>query len=143
MKCPRDGTQLAAVRIAGIVLDKCHRCDGIWCDRGEMKRLGDANLSGAEEILERKYGDPAFKQGSVGDYMRCPRCEDARLQGYSYTYTDGTHPVRIDRCERCFGIWLDKGELDAIIGEKQRFDDTVPAGRLRTFFASMAEKIKQ
>jgi len=143
MKCPRDGTQLAAVRIADIELDKCHRCDGIWCDSGEMERLRDAKISGVEEMLEQKYGDPTFNEGGVTGYMRCPRCEDARLQEYSYTYTDGTHPVRIDRCERCFGIWLDKGELDTIIGEKQRLDDTAPSGRLRTFLASMAKKVKR
>jgi len=65
MKCPRDGTQLAAVRIADIELDKCHRCDGIWCDPGEMEQLRDAkiNLTDRDKKRAKKrrwFADPLF-----------------------------------------------------------------------------------
>ena len=50
MKCPRDGTHLARVIIDGVELDKCHKCDGIWCDRDEMEQLRDRKIS---EVLDQ------------------------------------------------------------------------------------------
>ena len=117
MKCPRDGATLSTVTVLGVELDKCHKCDGIWCDRGELERLRDAAPEDVEEILEKEYGDPDHEEGAVEGYMRCPRCVDARLRDQAYTFT--TRPLRIDRCERCYGFWIDDTELNAIIGHKQ------------------------
>ena len=130
MKCPHDGTTLAAVSIAGVDLDKCHKCDGLWFDRGELERLRDSKMTEVEELLEQKYGDPQFEEGETDGYMRCPRCDDGRLQRYTYTYM---HPVRIDRCSECLGLWLDDGELDAIIGEKEKLEEASQDARVRAF----------
>ncbi len=46
--------------------------------------------------------------------MRCPRCGVARLQETTVTYRK---PTRIDRCECCLGLWLDRDELDATVSE--------------------------
>jgi uncharacterized protein len=40
-------------------------------------------------------------------YMRCPKC-GAALQEAEYG------DVHIDRCTECEGVWLDKGELEAV-----------------------------
>ena len=142
MKCPRDGTELAKVEIMGIELDKCHRCDGIWFDRGELERLRDSGIEGMEEVLERKYGDPEFTDGAVDAHMRCPRCVDKPLFQQHYTYIN---PVAVDRCNTCMGMWLDDGELNAIIGEKKSIDAIVPddAGRLKKFLGAMARLMKR
>jgi Zn-finger nucleic acid-binding protein len=138
MKCPHDGTELGRVTAAGIELDKCHKCDGIWFDHGEMERLRDSDLTDVEQMLEQQYGDPAYKEGETSGFMRCPRCEDARLQGCHYTFMK---PVRIDRCESCFGVWLDKGELEAIIGERRELENPSEAGSLRSFVRSLAKTL--
>jgi Zn-finger nucleic acid-binding protein len=134
MKCPRDGTPLAKVNLLDLELDKCHKCDGIWFDPGELERLRDLKVEDVEEILEQKYGDPEFEEGTVDDYMRGPRCSDARLQRQGYTYVN---PVNIDRCEKCRGIWIDDGELNAIIGEKKGLDEATDAGKLGTFLKAI------
>ncbi len=41
--------------------------------------------------------------------MRCPRCESSSLTELD---RDG---VTIDRCDRCRGVWLDRGELEKLI----------------------------
>ncbi len=138
MKCPRDGTTLAPVTILGIQLDKCHQCDGLWCDRGELDRLRDAKVEDIEEALERKYGDPQYEEGEAEGHMRCPNCGDARLIAHHYSYIQ---PVKIDRCERCLGVWLDDGELNAIAGEKKSLDEAEDAGKLRTFLRAVAKRI--
>jgi len=134
MKCPRDGTTLAKVNLLDLELDKCHKCDGIWFDPGELERLRDLKVEDVEEIIEQKYGDPEFEAGTVDNYMRCPRCGDARLRRQGYTYVN---PVNIDRCETCRGIWIDDGELNAIIGEKKGLDGATDAGKLGTFLKAI------
>lgn len=140
MKCPRDGTTLASVEILKLQLDKCPRCGGLWCDCGEMERLRDARIEGIEQVLERKYPDAAVHEGDTKAYMRCPRCEEARLLRHHYTYVN---PVEVDRCESCSGVWLDAGELDAIIGEKARLEQEADLERLRTFLAAVARRAEE
>lgn len=41
--------------------------------------------------------------------MTCPRCENVSLTEMD---RDG---VTIDRCARCRGIWLDRGELEKLV----------------------------
>ena len=133
MKCPRDGTELVAVEFMGMHLEKCHRCDGIWFDRGELERIRDAKIPDIEETLEEKYGNPSYDEGHVEGYMRCPRC-GARLQEQLYTYQD---VVRVDRCENCMGFWVDDTELNRICGEKKQLDE---AGEAKGFFRAVFEK---
>ena len=48
--------------------------------------------------------------------MNCPRCNDAFLIELD---RDG---VTVDRCERCRGIWLDRGELEKLLGRAREAD---------------------
>ena len=138
MECPRDGTELAKVRVLGLELDKCHKCDGIWFDRGELERIRESARDDIEEVLEEKYGDPAYTPGRPRGYMRCPRC-GARLQQQRYTYVN---PVRIDRCEKCLGFWVDDTELDAIVEEREELegDNKEVKGFLRAVFEKLTGK---
>ena len=43
----------------------------------------------------------------------CPRCP-GKLEGYSF------EGVALDRCSECGGIWLDRGELEAIVRKISR-----------------------
>jgi hypothetical protein len=38
----------------------------------------------------------------------CPKCP-GKLEGYTF------EGVALDRCDECGGIWLDRGELEAIV----------------------------
>ena len=120
MKCPRDGTDLTAIKVGEIEIDKCHHCDGLWFDRGELKQIEKINRSGAsnplEQEIEQQFGNPVVEPGSTQGYMRCPRCAEARLQQVTYTFAK---QVKVDRCENCLGLWLDRSELDAILGGKK------------------------
>ena len=39
MKCPVDGTTLQLAERAGLEIDYCPDCRGIWLDRGELDKL--------------------------------------------------------------------------------------------------------
>jgi Zn-finger nucleic acid-binding protein len=65
--------------------------------------------------------------------MTCPRCNAASLVELDRS------GIAIDRCTRCRGIWLDRGELDKLIAadrspdpdEDGDDDDTPVRGRRR------------
>lgn len=39
MKCPIDGTQLVMTERAGVEIDYCPDCRGVWLDRGELDKI--------------------------------------------------------------------------------------------------------
>ena len=130
MKCPRDGAELAPVHVDGIELDKCHHCDGIWFDAGELDKVRKLERSAVERELENEYGSPTVAAGQVDGYMRCPRCPDGRLNQLTYTYKK---QVKIDRCDKCNGVWLDDNELYAILGEQKQLQQLSNTSAIRAF----------
>jgi hypothetical protein len=36
MRCPKDGHELATVRLRGVAVDSCAACGGLWLDAGEL-----------------------------------------------------------------------------------------------------------
>ena len=39
LMCPRCGTLLSEIAKAGVLVDVCDRCLGMWLDRGELEKL--------------------------------------------------------------------------------------------------------
>lgn len=39
MQCPVDGTQLVMTDRAGVEIDYCPQCRGVWLDRGELDKI--------------------------------------------------------------------------------------------------------
>ncbi len=39
MKCPIDGTALVMTDRAGVEIDYCPQCRGVWLDRGELDKI--------------------------------------------------------------------------------------------------------
>ena len=38
-RCPKCPGKLEAYTFEGFALDRCHECDGIWLDRGELEAI--------------------------------------------------------------------------------------------------------
>jgi Zn-finger nucleic acid-binding protein len=36
MKCPKCGMDLTEINFAGVSVDKCFHCEGMWFDKGEV-----------------------------------------------------------------------------------------------------------
>jgi uncharacterized protein with PIN domain len=63
------------------------------------------------ERMERKRQELArlaTDQEKKSHYMRCPKCG-------GHLVTEEFHQVQIDRCPDCHGLWLDQGEMDAVM----------------------------
>jgi len=50
--------------------------------------------------------------------MDCPKCKEAMI-------VLELRQIEIDYCTSCSGIWLDKGELELLVGDQQEQQDTV------------------
>lgn len=86
---------------AGLEIDSCPECFGLWLDREELK-----GLLQRPELSERLAEDgaqppaPAPRAAS----RLCPSCHVELAES-----TLGE--IFVDVCMRCRGIWLDRGEL--------------------------------
>ncbi|WP_322919177.1 TFIIB-type zinc ribbon-containing protein [Nocardioides renjunii] len=55
MKCPNDSTTLVMSERAGVEIDYCPECRGVWLDRGELDKI----LERAELDASRAAAPPA------------------------------------------------------------------------------------
>lgn len=113
MDCPRCHKGMAPVIVAGVEVDLCKACEGVWFDKDEMTQV----MAGAGEALKSSAVAPSWEGGSQslsespGDkLLDCPRCQ-GKLERYRYQTTG---PVLIDGCRAGCGVWLDDSELQGI-----------------------------
>ena len=111
LDCPRDGSTMEEQHHGESVLDVCGKCGGQFFDTCEM--FGAFGKHADPSLWDREETASAVRESKV----KCPRCNKMMLL---QDIKDATNKVEIDRCGHCGGIWLDKGEVDAImaIGEK-------------------------
>jgi Zn-finger nucleic acid-binding protein len=57
--------------------------------------------------------------------MQCPRCPGVALQELD---RDG---ITLDRCDRCRGLWLDRGELEKLLARGKEADESSQRFRSR------------
>jgi Zn-finger nucleic acid-binding protein len=114
MVCPACSGALAPLTAAGVTVDVCAACGGVWLDPGELQALPGAH---AALLSGRLTG--AGNRPVPGPCPRCLVALDAR------TLND----VVIDQCPRCHGLWCDAGELAAVRRASGRGDParTLPA----------------
>lgn len=102
MKKFGDGT-------AGLIIDSCPQCAGIWFDAGEMKAMLQS------ETLKRKFLTDARVKSALTYSLstcdrRCPRCR----QVMERPVVGG---ITVDVCRGCSGVWLDHGELTQLVSD--------------------------
>ena len=68
----------------------------------------DIYFAERERELLNKLKEQLQKLDKTGSEIHCPKCAGL-LEPHSF------HEVVLDRCSKCGGIWLDKGELETII----------------------------
>jgi len=105
IKCPRCWVELKKEEVKeevlgpGVIIDVCPKCQGIWFDNNELKKvLGNRILA---EYLTKHVGTESRSK------LVCPRC--GGLMDLEYA-----EDVEIDVCPDCHGAWLDYGELERL-----------------------------
>ena len=114
MKCPACLRALTAHRLGGVAIDVClGGCGGAWFDAFELQRV--AADEHASEDLANVTRNPRLKMESQRK-RDCPRCDGVKLIRH---FATGLRRVEVDHCPSCGGYWLDYGELDKILAEKE------------------------
>lgn len=109
MNCPKCDNGFEVIQFHEVELDRCKGCGGLWFDEGELKKIEDMELSGAD-ISDFDKRNTEHMEHGAGE-GKCPKCENPLCE-INFMYES---KIRIDACEVCGGLWLDQGELSEIM----------------------------
>ena len=126
MKCPACKEAMIVLELDEVEIDHCVECEGIWLDGGELEIL--LENSTAKDGFLASFGRD---EGSKEKRRKCPIC-DKKMEKVLY---GGTKNIRIDRCRKNDGIWLDKGELREILEQASYGESGVVLDLLKDMFA--------
>ncbi|MBN1864204.1 MAG: zf-TFIIB domain-containing protein [Victivallales bacterium] len=109
LNCPRcEDIKLIRKNFEGTPVELCEECGGIWLNKGDLNKIAHP-ISGDIEYCSQE--NPGRKGPST---LECPVCKGVQLARANFIeFSD----IMLDVCPECHGIWLDKGELEAINAE--------------------------
>jgi Zn-finger nucleic acid-binding protein len=125
--CPADGAALRDTRSDSHDCAVCDKCHGLWLSEAFLKKC----LRVRHDPTPQRPSQPLR---SARDLKRfCPDCRTLRLLAIP------KNGIETDICPRCFGVWLDGGELQQIIAKASEqarrvgsLQATSPGFRLRS-----------
>ncbi len=132
--CPDCREKLKEIPFNGVEADKCHSCKGHWFEKDELRMVKDR----AEEKInwmdiELWENEDKFKISKKN--RKCPSCN---IPLYEVDY--GNSDIKVDFCEECEGVWLDKGEFKKIIEYlKEEAGDKIMNEYLKTLLEETGE----
>jgi Zn-finger nucleic acid-binding protein len=106
--CVKCNSILDKATFQGLEVDLCPKCGGLWLDRGEIARaakLPAEELAHLRSLLTGQPGPPPIPTESVAPCPVCPGSLAEVMLG----------DVHVDYCNKCQGIFLDRGELEAAV----------------------------
>jgi len=102
---------------AGVEVDQCMGCGGVFLDAGELRTIQSAATKTKSNVLppshiQRVYdrGREHAEHGDNPPTLMCPACNGEMA---SRDWGFGSE-VTIDTCLECFGVWLDYSELETL-----------------------------
>ena len=103
MKCPKCGDDFEVVKYAGIKVDRCVGCRGIWFDMLEHEHLkiikGSESIDIGDAAVGRKYNEM--------NRVDCPVCHTRMIP-----MVDREQPhIWYEACTVCYGVFFDAGEF--------------------------------
>ena len=112
LKCPRCREAMQALRLGPTVAHECAACGGLWIDPESLQQLSNAREERSMVVAVLAGRVPTLATApDVVRYVPCPRC--ARLMNRK-NFAQGSGVV-LDVCAT-HGIWLDRGELERLLG---------------------------
>ena len=105
--CPVCNEPMVSYEFQGVEIDRCLECGGTWLDAGELELLVELAGLDPRPLGARLREARRLRRGK----RRCPRCP-RRLQVIEI---GEDRKIEIDRCPIEHGLWLDRGEMEAVI----------------------------
>lgn len=78
MRCPKcEVVELTMADRAGIEIDYCTACRGVWLDRGELDKIIERSMVGMD-AAPRPQPEPAYREPQRSEPPRDPRYDSRR-----------------------------------------------------------------
>lgn len=106
-RCPSCKLQAAPISYEGVRIYHCGGCGGHWM---APERL-DVILERREVCMPKPVRDAMWniaEEHNRVEQLWCFSCGTPMVKE-AFRYWD---EIRVDRCEKCGGLWLDRGELE-------------------------------
>ena len=112
LTCPRCAESLQSLRLGATTVRECAACGGLWVEPSVLQALCDAREAHAGVMSALAARAPANTAATdTVRYIPCPRC--AKLMNrVNFARSSG---VIMDVC-KLDGVWLDRGELQRLVG---------------------------
>lgn len=105
MNCPKcREIPMLAFSFQGVEVDRCPQCDGVWLDKNELDTI-------LQQKLGRQIEQVSFARAPLSDDFATAHCFKCDQEMISLL---GAADVRFEWCEKCDGMFFDKGELSII-----------------------------
>lgn len=111
LPCPRCNETMAALRLGETNVRECGACGGLWLDAATLQALCDAREAHAGITSALAARRPTATAPDTVRYVPCPSCRKL-MNRVNFARSSG---VIMDVCKP-HGVWLDRGELERVIG---------------------------
>jgi len=112
LPCPRCKADMELLRLGGTTLRSCAECGGLWLDPQALQRLCDTREERAGVVSVLAARVPTTEAApDVVKYAPCPSCTKL-MNRMNFAKSSG---VILDVCKND-GVWLDRGELQRVLG---------------------------
>jgi uncharacterized protein len=108
-RCPSCGTALNLYTVFSLDFEGCPQCKGMWLISDELRQLKNRVADGSLRWLNTEI-ENIDKTSAIATKRPCVKCKTANMISVIF----GTSSIVVDWCPKCHGIWLDRGEFDAI-----------------------------
>lgn len=108
MNCPNGHKLDQQLTLGKTQVARCSTCQGLWFEQDKLRQAEDNQADYVQwfddELWDKKDNFKGIKSSRL--------CPVDNLALYSVSY--GQSNILIDVCQKCHGVWLDKGEFDKI-----------------------------
>jgi Zn-finger nucleic acid-binding protein len=134
MKCPIDGTTLETHTIHSINVEECVQCRGLWFEEGELRKAKDQSDTDLNWLDFDLWSDQESFETDWSS-RKCLHC-GKNMATISY----GATGVAVDYCPDGHGVWLDRGEFQAII---EALNKEIMSKNISDYFTASLEEAKE
>jgi uncharacterized protein len=107
--CPSGHGHLNRYKIFSTEFEGCPVCKGLWLTREELRALKNKSDEGSLRWLNDEI-DGLGRASVIASNRPCVHCKTSMMVSVLF----GKSSVLVDWCPQCHGMWLDRGELQAI-----------------------------
>lgn len=97
MVCPRDNTALTPKNFKLHQIQHCSCCKGVWLPGEMVPTLLSSSANGRIRNLKQ------IKKSPLSCPRQCSDLQEMQING-----------ILLDACPACGGVWLDRGEIEAV-----------------------------